>query len=114
MRFQNLEGRVEIPFEISVKRLFVIREGVAARAVRLIFSQQFKNFHGHLSSSLPMETTIPKTDYPKATDSVLSELRRVKTKLLERFDYDLAAMARDARARQGKSGHRIIIKPPET
>jgi hypothetical protein len=41
---------------------------------------------------------------------VIAEVRRAKTELLERFNYDLAAMAQDARARQSKSGHKVITK----
>jgi hypothetical protein len=41
---------------------------------------------------------------------VIAEVRRIKVELLEKFNYDMAAMARDARARQGKSGHPIITK----
>ena len=40
----------------------------------------------------------------------MAEVRRAKTELLKRFNYDLAAMARDARARQSKSGHKVITK----
>ena len=57
-----------------------------------------------------MTTTIPKIIRPKATDSVIAEVRRAKTELLKRFNHDLAAMARDARARQRTSGHRVITK----
>ena len=57
-----------------------------------------------------MKTTTPKTKSRKTTDSVIAEVRRAKVKLLERFNYDLDAMARDARARQGKSGHEIVDK----
>jgi len=57
-----------------------------------------------------MTTTIPKIIRPKATDSVIAEVRRAKTELLKRFNHDLAAMARDARSRQRTSGHRVITK----
>ena len=57
-----------------------------------------------------MTTTTPKTTPPKISDSVIEEVRRVKVELLKRFNYDLAAMARDARARQSKSGHKIVTK----
>ncbi len=57
-----------------------------------------------------MMTTTSKTDRPKATDSVIAEVRRVKAELSKRFNYDLAAMLRDARARQSKSGHKVITK----
>lgn len=51
-----------------------------------------------------------KPKHPKLIDSVIVEVRRVKAKLLKRHNYDLAAIARDARARQGKSGHKVVIK----
>ncbi|HTG44919.1 MAG TPA: hypothetical protein VK633_10345 [Verrucomicrobiae bacterium] len=57
-----------------------------------------------------MTTTILKTHRPKAADSVLAEVRRVKAELLKRYNYDLAAMARDARSRQSKSGHNVVTK----
>jgi len=40
----------------------------------------------------------------------MAEVRRVKIELAGRFNYDLVAMLRDARARQSKSGHKIVIK----
>ena len=58
-----------------------------------------------------MKTPTQKTNHPQATDSVIAEVRRVKVELAKRFNYDLAAMARDARARQGKSGHKVVTKP---
>ncbi len=57
-----------------------------------------------------MTTTALKSNRPRATDSVIAEVRRVKAELLKRYNHDLAAMARDARARQGESGHKIVIK----
>ncbi len=47
------------------------------------------------------------------TDSVIADVRRVKVKLLERYDYDLDAMIRDARARQNQSGHKIVDRSAE-
>ena len=55
-----------------------------------------------------MTTTTPKTNPPKAIDSVIAEVRRVKAELAKRFNYDVAAIARDARARQGSSGHKVV------
>ena len=55
-----------------------------------------------------MTTATLKTKKQKATDSVIAEVRRTKVKLLERFNYDLEAMARDARARQNQSGHEVV------
>ena len=57
-----------------------------------------------------MTTTTLKTNDPKATDSVIAEVRRVKAELAQRFNYDLVAMLRDARARQSKSGHKVVTK----
>lgn len=53
-------------------------------------------------------TTTPKTKTQKTPDSVVAQVRHTKVKLLERFNYDLDAMARDARARQGQSGHEVV------
>ena len=55
-----------------------------------------------------MTTTTPKTNNRKTSDSVIAEVRRAKVKLLERFNYDLDAMVRDARARQTRSGHEVV------
>jgi hypothetical protein len=57
-----------------------------------------------------MTTTTPKTNRPKTSDPIIAEVRRIKVELLEKFNFDMAAMARDARARQCKSGHPIITK----
>ena len=57
-----------------------------------------------------MKTTIPKTNRQKTIDSVIAEVRRVKVELLQRYNYDLAAMARDARARQSQSGQQVVTK----
>lgn len=55
-----------------------------------------------------MTTTTPKTNNRKTSNSVIAEVRRAKVKLLERFNYDLDAMVRDARARQTRSGHEVV------
>lgn len=54
--------------------------------------------------------TTSNTTPRKTPDPVIAEVRRIKVELLEKFNYDMAAMARDARARQGKSGHPVITK----
>ncbi len=51
-----------------------------------------------------------KTNQPQTGDPVMVEVCRIKVELLEKFKYDLAVMARDARARQGHSGHPIITR----
>ena len=55
-----------------------------------------------------MTTTTQKTKTRMTPDSVVAEVRRTKVKLLECFNYDLDAMARDARARQTQSGHQVV------
>ena len=55
-----------------------------------------------------MSTTTPKTPKPQMTDSVIAEVRRVKTELAKRFDFDVSAMLRDARIRQSQSGHKVV------
>ena len=57
-----------------------------------------------------MTTTTPQPNRPKTPDPVIAEVRRIKVELLEKFNYDMAAMARDARARQSHSGHPVITK----
>jgi hypothetical protein len=56
---------------------------------------------------MPYSVT-PKTKRPMATGTVVAEVRRVKAELLKRCNYDLAAMARDARERQSRSGHEVV------
>ena len=57
-----------------------------------------------------MTTPTPKTNGSKIPDPVIAEVRRIKVELLEKFNYDMAAMVRDARSRQSKSGHPVITK----
>ena len=57
-----------------------------------------------------MTTTTSKTNPCQTPDPVITEVRRIKVELLEKFNYDMAAMVRDARARQSKSGHPVITK----
>ena len=57
-----------------------------------------------------MTTTTFKTNPRQTPDPVITEVRRIKVELLEKFNYDMAAMVRDARARQSKSGHPVITK----
>ena len=58
-----------------------------------------------------MTETTPKANRPGAGDPVMAEVRRIKAELLKKFNHDMAAMARDARARQNQSGHPVITKP---
>ena len=55
-----------------------------------------------------------RTPFPKEIDTVMAEVHRVKAALAKRYNYDLAWMFRDARARQAQSGHMIVdrsVKP---
>ena len=62
----------------------------------------------HQSSSSPMTTTTAKIENRRITDSVLADVRRTKVRLLERFNYDIEAMFRDAEVRQYQSGHEVV------
>ena len=55
-----------------------------------------------------MSTMTPKIHKPRMPDSVIAEVRRVKTELAKRFDFDVSAMLRDARIRQSQSGHKVV------
>lgn len=57
-----------------------------------------------------MTTTTPNARNRQRPDSVITEVRRAKVELLKRYNYDLTAMARDARARQSQSGHEVVDK----
>lgn len=57
-----------------------------------------------------MTKVTPKPNRTRVPDPVIAEVRRIKVALLEKFNYDMAAMARDARSRQRKSGHPVITK----
>ena len=46
----------------------------------------------------------------KAPDAIIVEVRRVKADLMKWHDLDLAAMFRDGRARQSKSGRKVVTK----
>ncbi|MCW1924875.1 hypothetical protein OKA05_20095 [Luteolibacter arcticus] len=55
-----------------------------------------------------MNPTTSGSSFSSRPDPVLAEVRRAKVMLLERFGFDLKAMAEDARKRQGESGHVVI------
>ena len=59
-----------------------------------------------------MSTTNPEAVDPKPVDTVMAEVRRIKTELSERFGHDIAAVCRDARARQAESGHPVVDLSP--
>lgn len=45
-------------------------------------------------------------------DEIVLEVRKVKEALAARFDYDVRAIAEDARKRQNSSGHKIVSFVP--
>jgi hypothetical protein len=55
-----------------------------------------------------MKTITPKIPDPPMVDSVIAEVRRVKTDLAAQFDFNISAMLEDARARQSESGHDVV------
>jgi hypothetical protein len=46
-------------------------------------------------------------------DTIIDEVRAIKERLAAKFNYDVRAIAEDARKRQGKDGHRVISPPPK-
>lgn len=47
------------------------------------------------------------------TDSIVSEVRQARDALAQRFNYDLHAIACDARERQAASGRKVVTFPPK-
>lgn len=45
-------------------------------------------------------------------DEIVLEVRKVKEALAARFNYDVRAIAEDARKRQSSSGHKIVAIVP--
>jgi hypothetical protein len=48
-----------------------------------------------------------------ARDPIVDEVRAIKEKLAARFDFDVRAIAADARRRQQASGHPVVSHPPK-
>ena len=49
------------------------------------------------------------------TDPIVAEIRQIRDKLAAKFNYDVAAIARDARKRQKASKHKVVsLKPHKT
>ncbi len=44
-------------------------------------------------------------------DEIVSQVRQVREEYAARFNYDIAAMVRDAQARQFDSGHEVVTLP---
>lgn len=45
------------------------------------------------------------------TDTIVAEIRRIRDKLAARFDYDVAAIARDAQEREKSSKRKVVSLP---
>jgi hypothetical protein len=45
-------------------------------------------------------------------DPIIEEIRKVREEYVKRFNYDLAAICRDLRERQAKSGRKVVSFPP--
>lgn len=46
-------------------------------------------------------------------DPIVAEVRKARDKFAARFNYDLKAMARDLRSREGKDGRPVVTLPPK-
>jgi hypothetical protein len=46
-------------------------------------------------------------------DPIVDEIRGIRREILEAFGGDFAAMARDAMARQWRSGHKVVTRSPK-
>jgi hypothetical protein len=44
-------------------------------------------------------------------DPIVAEVRKIRQKLAAKFNYDIRAICEDARKREGKSGHPIVLPP---
>jgi hypothetical protein len=45
-------------------------------------------------------------------DPIVAEVRKGRQKHAARFNYDLEAIARDIRSREGKDGEKVVTLPP--
>jgi hypothetical protein len=45
-------------------------------------------------------------------DPILEEVRKHRREQAERFQFDIRAIAEDARRREKKSGHKLVTPPP--
>jgi hypothetical protein len=46
------------------------------------------------------------------TDPIVAEIRQIRDQLAAKFDYDVTAIARDARARQKAAKRKIVALKP--
>lgn len=87
-----------LPYEEKLQRVAELIE----------FSRRFKAAKIIPQASVPSNTSEAASS--DAVDPVLAEVYRAKKALAERYNYDLRAMAQDARARQGRSGHEVVAR----
>ena len=46
-------------------------------------------------------------------DPIVAEVGKARDEFAARFNYDLKAMVKDLRSRQGKDGARVVTLPPK-
>lgn len=46
-------------------------------------------------------------------DPIIEEVRRVREEYVASLNYDLDAIYRDLKEREGKNGHRVVSLPPK-
>ncbi len=45
-------------------------------------------------------------------DEVMREVRAIREAYAARFDYDIGAIFRDAKAKEHESGHEVVVRAP--
>ena len=45
-------------------------------------------------------------------DPIVAEVREIRQRNAAKFDFDVKAIAEDARRREGRSGRRLVSPPP--
>ena len=46
-------------------------------------------------------------------DEIMREVRAIREAYAARFDYDIDAISRDAKAKEAQSGHEVVARPPK-
>jgi hypothetical protein len=46
-------------------------------------------------------------------DPIVAEVRKWRQKNAAKFNYDISAIAEDARSREDKDGRRVVTRPPK-
>ncbi len=49
----------------------------------------------------------------KPQDEIIEEVRAIREAYGERFDFDIEAIFRDAKEREGKSNHKVVLLEPK-